>query len=154
MSKVFYPSEIIQFAIEKEQQSVDLYQKLANRARNDEEKALFEKLARDELHHKQFYADILSSVAEEKSPGEQEENEYAAYMRQLIEESRTVKLPDDIDTMPFNDILAYAIKREKDSVMFYLGLKQYVPADAQAKVEIIIAEESRHAAVIANLRRA
>jgi rubrerythrin len=153
MSKVFYPSEIIKFAIEKEQQSANLYQKLVNRARNDGEKALFEKLMRDELHHKQFYADILSSVAEEKSPGAQEENEYAAYMRQLIEESRTVKLPDDIDTMPFNDILAYAIKREKDSVMFYLGLKQYVPADAQAKVEMIIAEESRHAAVIANLRK-
>jgi rubrerythrin len=154
MPKIFYLSEILDFALEKEQQSADLYQKLADLADNPDDKALFEKLMRDELGHKAYYAEILASVKEEQSPKvPREGEEYMAYMRQLIEDSRTVKaLPEDISSMPLNEILDYAIAREKDSVMFYLGLKQFVPESAKAHIDIIIAEESHHAAVIAGLK--
>lgn len=155
MPKIFYLSEILDFALEKEQQSADLYQKLADLADNPDDKALFEKLVRDELGHKAYYAEILASVKEEQSPKVlREGEEYAAYMRQLIEESRTVKaLPEDISKMPFNEILDYAIAREKDSMAFYLGLKQLVPESAKSHIDVIIAEESRHAAVIAGLKK-
>lgn len=153
MSKVFYLSEILKFAVEKEQQSADLYQKLADQASDAKNKDIFEGLVRDELGHKTFYADILSSVPEKSSPGVQEGKEYTAYMRQLIKSSRTTQpLPDDISSMLLNDILDYAIEREKDSVMFYLGLKQYVPENAKSKVDEIIEEESKHAAIIASLK--
>lgn len=154
MPKVFYLSEILKFAVEKEQQAADLYQKLADQVNDAKNKDIFEGLVRDELEHKAFYAAILSSVPAESSPGVQEGEEYAAYMRQLIESSRTTKpLPIDLSSMPLNDVLDYAIEREKDSVMFYLGLKQYVPKNAKAQVDEIIKEESRHAAVIARLKR-
>jgi rubrerythrin len=154
MPKVFYLSEILKFAVEKEQQAADLYQKLADHASDAKDKKLFEKLVQDELGHKAFYTKILSSVPEESSPKVHSGEEYDAYMRQLIESSRTAKsLPDDISSIPFNDILDYAIERERDSVMFYLGLKQYVPENAKAKVDVIIAEESKHAAIIAKLRK-
>jgi len=154
MPKIFYLSEILDFALEKEQQSADLYQKLADLADNADDKALFEKLVRDELNHKAYYAEILASVKDESSPKVQPEEEYAAYMRQLIEDSRTIKaLPEDVSSMPFNEILDYAIARERDSMAFYLGLKQFVPESAKAHIDVIIAEESRHAAVIANLKK-
>ena len=150
MSKVFYLNEILNFAVEKEQQAADLYQKLADRSSdNPERKALFEKLVQDELGHKKFYAEILAETKDDAPHSE----EYTAYMRQLIEDGRTTEpLPDDISGMPFNDILEYAIAREKDSVMFYLGLRQYVPKSAYDKVDQIIAEEAKHAAIIANLK--
>jgi len=155
MPKIFYLSEILDFALEKEQQSADLYQKLADQAGNADDKALFEKLVRDELNHKAYYAEILASVKEEQSPKvPQEGEEYTAYMRQLIEDSRTTKvLPDDISSMPLNEVLDYAIARERDSMTFYLGLKQFVPESAKAHIDVIIAEESRHAAVIASLKK-
>lgn len=154
MSKIFYLSEILQFAVEREQQAADLYQKLSDQATNDERKQLFAGLVQDELGHKAFYADILASVDEESSPGVHPGEEYMAYMRQLIEADRTTEpLPEDLSSMPLDDVLDYAIAREKDSVMFYLGLKQYVPKSAQAKVDIIIEEESKHAALIASLKQ-
>jgi len=45
------------------------------------------------------------------------------------------------------DILKFAIKAEKDSIIFYLGLKNFVPAKAgKDKVDEIIQEEMEHIA--------
>jgi rubrerythrin len=45
------------------------------------------------------------------------------------------------------DILKYAIEAEKDSIIFYLGLKNFVPAGAgKDKVDEIIEEEMGHIA--------
>jgi len=47
------------------------------------------------------------------------------------------------------DILKMAIGAEKDSIVFYLGLKDFVPAKAgKDKVEAIIREEMSHIAVL------
>ena len=63
MPKVFYLSEILKFALEKEQQSADLYQKLANQVSDAKDKAVFERLVQEELGHKNkvevLYDDIV-----------------------------------------------------------------------------------------------
>jgi rubrerythrin len=52
-------------------------------------------------------------------------------------------------TETVEDILKLAINAEKDSIVFYLGLKDFVPARAgKDKVEEIIKEEMSHIAVL------
>ncbi|GAJ21204.1 unnamed protein product, partial [marine sediment metagenome] len=52
-------------------------------------------------------------------------------------------------TETVEDILKFAIEAEKDSIVFYLGLKDFVPVKAgKHKVEAIIKEEMGHIAVL------
>jgi rubrerythrin len=52
------------------------------------------------------------------------------------------------------DILRKALQKEKDSIVFYYGLKDFVPAEAdKSKIDIIIREEMRHIRVLDELLR-
>jgi rubrerythrin len=51
----------------------------------------------------------------------------------------------EIDTTSFKEILKSAITAEKDSIVFYLGMKDVVPAHlGQRKLDGIIKEEMSH----------
>ena len=54
MTKILYLSEIVKFAIEKEEQSYALYEKLHNKVSDAKAKDLFRTLMEQELQHKAF----------------------------------------------------------------------------------------------------
>lgn len=152
MSKLFYLSEIVKFAIQKEQESFDLYQKLAQQVSNIEVRAIFEVLASEEVKHKDFYNHMLANVKNEQTPGVKEDEEYQAYMETLISDSRYIPAltADDFKNIP--KVLDYAIAREKDSVLFYSSLKNFIPASAYADIDKIIHEEERHASILLRVK--
>lgn len=152
MTKLFYLSEIVKFAIEKEQESIDLYNLLATQVNDDKVKDIFQKLVQEETKHKAYYSDMLSGIKQEQSPGVKEDAEYQAYMEALITSSRTVPTPSSADMQNVSKVLDYAIAREKDSVLFYSGLKNFIPASAHDHIDIIIHEEERHAAIILKVK--
>lgn len=153
MSKIFYLSELLKFAIERETESFNLYTQMAEQTKDPELKVLYETLAEQETKHKMFYTSMLEQTPKEASPKVKPEgDEYMDYIKNLISAQRTVKplsseqLHDPIQS------LDYAIGREKDSVLFYTGLKHYVPREAHNKVDIIIHEEMKHAAILTNVK--
>jgi rubrerythrin len=152
MATVFYLSEIVNFAIEREQQSAELYQMLADNTVNAEHKKIFEQLVEEEHHHEEFYANILDQVKKEQSPNVHEGEEYAAYMKALIDEARTLKSVSDLNINDIKAVLDYGIGREKDSVVFYTGLKNFVPETAKAHIDDIIREEAKHIAILCNMQ--
>ena len=88
MAKIFYLSEIVKFAIEKEQESFDFYKALAEKEENAEIKSVFETLKLEEQQHEAFYKGMLNTVTEEQTPRVHEDEEYAVYMQTLIDASR------------------------------------------------------------------
>jgi rubrerythrin len=154
MAKIFYLHEIVKFAIEREQQSFDLYTKLANLDAMAKEKDLFAKLAQEEKKHKIFYEQMMTTIKNEQSPKVHEDDEYDAYMKELIDSERRTQQLENITTMSRFDILAYAIAREKDSILFYVGLKNCVPEKAREHVDTIIKEEMRHVAILTKVQSA
>jgi len=153
MSKLFYLSEIIQFAIEKEKESFALYEGLASKATAPESKKLFHMLMQEEQKHEDFYTKMLSHVSEERSPGAPHDAEYQSYLQELIASSRkAVKPLEDVLTNT-KDAIVYAIDRERDSIVFYIGLEHFVSSEEQAKVHAIAREEAKHMAMLINLKR-
>lgn len=150
MGTLFHLNEIIQFAIEKENESERLYRKLADKTADPAVKKIFEKLATDEVGHKKFYEAMLKPIIIE-SPTSGDKSEYDAYMRELIAESRSTEPMAAIDFADLDQVIRYAIDREKDSVLFYTGLKNYVPNKDQAGINEIIKEEAKHVAILAGL---
>ena len=140
MTKLFYLSEIIKFAVEKEKESVALYKNLSEKTSAKNTKNLFHQLMLEEEKHEDFYTKLLSATPKEQSPGVTENAEYEAYMRELIRASRSIHSPDAQKLTDTKFALDYAIAREKDSILFYVGLKNYLHTHDKTKIDIIIKE--------------
>jgi rubrerythrin len=153
MAKILYLSEIVKFAIEKEEQSYALYEKLHNKVTEAKAKDLFKNLMEQELQHKAFYSEMLSSIPEQQTPKVFEDDEYYAYMHELIAESRKIAPFTELDFANLAEVFNYAIGREEDSILFYTGLKNYVSEDIKNKIDVIIKEEARHLALLAGLKK-
>lgn len=154
MSALFYINEVVTFAIEREQESYDLYKELSEKVEKQEAKNIFQALMEEEKKHKVFYSELLSSVEEKRIPGvgAPEGEEYDAYMRALIDSRRTVKEPN-IDMANIQEVLDFAIAREKDAVLFYVGLENYVPEKDKLIVKGIIKEEGNHIVKLTGLKK-
>jgi rubrerythrin len=152
MTKVFYLSEIVKFAIEKEIESVELYQKLAGSVSKPELQQLFRTLVVEEQKHKAFYSDMLSFVDLQQTPGVHEDDEYTAYMQEMIRAARAVAALTGEQLNDFVRVIDYAIAREKDSILFYVGLKHLVADKDKAAIDKIIYEEGRHIVFLARMR--
>ncbi len=151
MSTVFYIKDILNFAVEREQESYVLYRELSEKVERQELKETFRTLMGEEKKHQELYSRLLSSVDQKQTPGKGYES-YNDYMKTLIEEQRSVKKPP-VDMNNIQEVLDFAIAREKDAVLFYAGLENYVPQDYQDSVKAIIMEEGSHIVKLSNMKK-
>ena len=60
------------------------------------------------------------------------------------------------DTLDFDDlatIFDYAIEREKDSILFYMALKDFVSPEIKDHINKIIIQEGKHIAMILTIKQ-
>jgi rubrerythrin len=75
------------------------------------------------------------------------EGEAALYLKALAD--TRVFFEKDIDSSILEDILKEAITAEKDSIVFYLGMKELVPeALGKERIDVIIKEEMSHIKIL------
>lgn len=151
MAKVFNLDEIFKFAIEKEIQSFNLYKKMAELASDQKIKKIFIELMEQEQGHKDFFSKMLGDV--EKETENLANEEYYDYIQELIDASRTISQPEKLNYKNISDILNYAIDREKDSILFYSGLKNLVGKAAHNHIDNIINEEGKHIIKIVAMKK-
>ena len=127
--------DILDFAINNEQQAVDFYTELAETSKNDEMKAVFTQFAREEMGHKARLTRI-------KEDG-------AFTMRQ--EKVLDLKMSDylvDVEPRPnmsYEEALVLAMKREKNAFKLYTNLAAQAPTDDLKKIfQSLAIEESKH----------
>lgn len=127
--------EVIEFAIEKEQEAVDFYNGLAEKIKQPELKVEIKKLAGMEAAHKRKLQELNPADpfwSEKKSISNLKIAEY------IVEEEVT-------DSMDLQDILVVAMKRELAAKRLYLDLAQ-LSADSVVKkmFEKLASEEAEH----------
>ena len=75
------------------------------------------------------------------------EDDTEKYLRALAD--TRVFYEKEINTSSIEDILKTAITAEKDSIVFYLGMKDVVPVNlGKEKVDRIIKEEMNHISIL------
>ncbi|MCP4672225.1 MAG: rubrerythrin, partial [Desulfobacula sp.] len=117
---------------------------------NENHKKFLLDLAAMEDDHVVTFLNMQKELTKEKimAAGFDPEDENLAYLKALADTRVFFKKeqPDD----SFQSILTTAIQTEKDSIAFYLGMKELVPAKlGQAKIDDIIKEEMSHIRIIA-----
>ncbi len=145
MSYDFNADEIFEMAEQMERNGARFYQDAAETAKEAANKEMLIGLSKmEEAHEKMFQsmrADLTSS--EKASTVFDPSGEAALYLRALVD-SR-VFFEKEIDVTSMLEILKAAIEAEKDSIVFYLGMKEAVPQNlGRDRIETIIKEEMGH----------
>jgi rubrerythrin len=125
------------------------YREAAQKTDNPEYKKLLVELAEMEVQHEKTFVDLRSELSgnEKTSTVFDPQNESALYLRALADTK--VFFEKEIDFSSKKSVLKAAILAEKDSIVFYLGIKEMVPEKyGKDKLDEIIKEEMGHIKIL------
>jgi len=146
MSYDFNADEIFEMAEQIERNGASFYRKSAELIADPAEKKLLLDIAAMEDEHEKTFADLRAGLSEKEKVTTvfDPEGEISLYLRALAD--TRVFFEKKIDNASsIKDILKEAILAEKDSIVFYLGMKEMVPENfGKAKIDAIIKEEMNH----------
>lgn len=147
----FNAGEVYEMAIQMERNGAAFYRKAAAGTANDEIGAMLSRLADMELDHQRTFEQMKDALTEQD--GAQivfdADNEAAAYLQAAVEGKvfDTKSRPAEVltATAAMEEVLGTAIGLEKDSIVFYTGMKEMVPTGSgRDRIDDIIRQEMGH----------
>ena len=157
MGNIFAGSEIVEIGIQIEKNGRDFYATLAGQSVSPKAREVFGYLAGEEEKHIAVFQKILDKV-EKYEPAESYPGEYFAYMSALAQEhiftqkdkgkAVAQKIKSDIEA------LETGVGFEKDSIIFYEGMKKVVPEHDHRTIEQLIAQEQNHLLQLLGIKQA
>ena len=157
MGLAFNADEIFEIAQQIERNGAKFYRRAAQGFKEKRLKDLILELAAMEDKHLELFTRMRAGIAEaEKTPTAIDpEGEAALYLKALAD-ARIFDVTVDPSSKLTGresaaDVLRAAIGLEKDSVVFYLGMRDLVPPKfGRPQIENIINEEMRHVTILSN----
>jgi rubrerythrin len=160
MAITFTADEIFEMALQIERDGEKFYRTAAKHTTDIAFKELLLELAKMEAEHEKTFA----AMQTELSPAEQPDifdpdNELVLYLHSIVNGKVFDMKTDPAEQLTgketAQDILEKAIDMEKNSIVFYLGIEEYVPQRAgKDKVRAIIKQEIGHIALLVDKRDA
>ena len=150
MANEFNANDIFELAIKIEQNGAIFYRDAAKQVEKEGHKQFLLELARMEDDHEKTFANMQKELKDEEafSTTFDPDDENALYLKALAD-TRVFFEKEQPDNS-FQGILSTAIQAEKDSIAFYLGMKEMVsPKLGQSKINDIIKEEMSHIRLLA-----
>jgi rubrerythrin len=154
--KTFDARDVIRFAVRIEEDGEAFYRKAGLAAQDKDTRDLFNFLASEEIQHKALFREMLSKM-EALQPAETYDGEYAAYLSDYIDgkviftkEAEQRLTPDTEDT---SSVIAFAMQREADSILYYHEVKQFIAEKYYTIIDKIIIEERKHFSKLSELRK-
>ena len=153
MATGFNADEVLEMAIRIEQNGATFYRKAAGLQSDEENRNFLQGLAAMEDRHREIFTEMRKTLRQEDTGGKvfDPHGELALYLASMADTIGGEGRPSAADALTGNetleDIIKTALGLEKDSILFYLGVKNMVPPKyGRDKVEEIIEEERRHVA--------
>ncbi len=141
----FNIDEILAIAEEIERNGAAFYRTAAEGAPDEATRDTLNELARMEDQHEQTFISLRAELSEDdKKPGAFDpEDETAKYLKALAD--RRVFHDKAVDLSSLEEVFQEAIQTEEDSIAFYVGMRDLVPARlGKDKISNIIKEEMGH----------
>ena len=155
MGNIFAGSEVVELGIQIEKNGRDFYRTLVKQLKNQKAQDIFKYLAGEEEKHIAVFQKILNSL-ENYQPAEAYPGEYFAYMNALAsgyvftQENKGEEVAKKIKSD--KEAIEKGIGFEKDSIIFYEGMKKVVPEDDRKVVDALIAQEQMHLRQLTELK--
>ena len=145
MGYEFNADEVFTMAEQLERNGAKFYSDSAKAVEDSDSRKFLNELAEMEVEHEKTFKSLRAEITEREKEATvfDPEGESALYLKSLAD-SR-VFFEKEIDMTSFKGILKAAITAEKDSIVFYLGMKEAVPEKlGKGRIEKIIKEEMGH----------
>lgn len=143
--------EVLAMAQRIEHNGARYYSKAATMVHEPKLRELLNELSRWEVAHEELFGQMREEFQNKKleEPVYDPDDEVAQYLQAIADghvfDLRSDPLEQITQKQTPVDLLTYALKMEKDSVIFYLGLKNIVQTKAgKDKVQEVIVEEMKH----------
>jgi rubrerythrin len=158
MAMRYNAGEIFEIALQIERNGARFYRTAADSAKDEQALELLTRLAEMEDEHERVFADMARGMASDQGSGPLYDpyDESIQYLR-AVAGGHVFDLKSDpndwlAEGRSMSEILHKAIGLEKDSIIFYLGIKEMVPAGlGKEKVDDIIEQEMNHITLLTRM---
>ena len=154
----FNADEVLEMAIRIEENGAAFYRKAAGLQSDAKNRDFLEKLAAMEDGHKAIFVEMRKTLTGKEKGGKvfDPQDELSLYLSAMADAHRGEGSPSAADSLngteTMEEIVTTAIGLEKESVLFYLGLKDMVPPKyGLERIDDIIREERSHIAQLTSL---
>ncbi len=136
--------EVIEQAIQTEKLGREFYTKMSERFENDSKlKNFFDELALMEVEHEKKFSGLRKKISDENL---ENWDEAANYLRAIVESEfflgKNKSLPSLVHLNSVKDAVGYALKFEKETLLYYVGLQPSISENEV--IDKIINEEKSH----------
>lgn len=161
MAYDFNIDQILEMAEQIERNGVTFYRQMAETVDDQSIKDLLNEFAGMEMDHEKIFHTMRDDLTakEKESTLFDPEGEAVLYLRALAdlrvfdqEAEKAFHVPDGLsEKEKIEKIFHEAIHREKESIVFYLGMKELVGEKlGRNKIDLIIKEEMKHIRLLTN----
>jgi rubrerythrin len=150
MAKTFFNEiEAAMIAQNMEKHGLDFYQRAATKAKDTATRDLFLRLAEDEKKHLARFEELEETLhaARREGAGYTDDADLSAYIDRLVEtqvfadEGAVARLADQVESD--YEALAVAIRAERDSILFYQEMLDFIDSNAARETFSRILQEER-----------
>ena len=159
MAILWSGEEILEMAVQIEKNGIAFYQGLAESARDGTMKKLMEDLAEEEKKHMatfQKFSGVMDKEQLKTLYDLQHIEEVSLFLRALADTKIFADSNEAArwarETKSLSEAFATAIDLEKDSVLFYLEMWNFVRKEDQDLIDKIIDEEKKHIQTLTKLK--
>jgi rubrerythrin len=156
MSITFNADEIFEIAEQIERNGAKFYREAADKSNDADVKKMMQELAAMEDGHEKTFAQMRKELtaAEKESNVFDPDNEVAQYLQTMADfhgtEGKVSPTEKFTGNESMSEILKIALQAEKNSIAFYVGIKDLlVNKEGKDRVQSIIIEEMAHVSTIA-----
>jgi len=161
MPITFNANEIFEMAEEMERNGAKFYRKAAKNASDNQTKKMLLDMADMEDGHLATFKEMREQLSTQEKGFTifDPDNQSVLYLQTMADargyEGKITPTKELTGSETIKEILEIALNSEKESVVFYFGLKELVPVKAgRDKVEAIIIEELSHITTLLNKLKA
>ena len=155
MKLYFNADEVFEMAEDIERQGMAFYSKAAGIFSDADIKKMLEGLSKMEAAHEKTFKKMRADILSEAFKGYDPDEMAVAYIHTFTEGKVFAKGSEMCDALSskstLSEILRMAIEAEKNSILFYTGIKKALPeAKAKDSIEDIISEEMTHIVMLSD----
>lgn len=155
MAGIFKATDILLAAQEVETRGEVFYNRLVETSTDEKLKETFRFLADEEVKHREIFRKLYERLGQVELPPWAEEDEYASYLTFLID-SHTLFRLGDVDkikeyTGSRKEAIETAMGFEKDTILFFTEMRDFVPEGEKKYIQDCIEEERAHLRLLASL---
>ena len=147
MATFFKAADVAKAAVEIEKKGEAFYRRMAEQTKDDALRSLFIHLAGEEHKHELIFSNLLTRLGSVELPAWSTTEEYGEYVDALISSHALFDAQAEALMTGAADAeggVRMALSFEKDTLLFFMELKELVPDAEKAAVQRCVDEERLH----------